>query len=55
MRAGVHGCKWHKLTLQIPLPPQKIILTVTENKVQLHVMVAKLQTEKNTENMTIEI
>ena len=35
IRAGEHWSRRHKLTLQTPLPPQKIILTATENKVQL--------------------
>ena len=34
-RAGQHASRRHKLTLQTPLPPQKVVLTVTENKIQL--------------------
>ena len=34
-RAGQHASRRHKLSLQTPLPPQKVVLTVTENKIQL--------------------
>ena len=34
-RAGQHASRRHKLTLQTPLPPQKELLTVTENNIQL--------------------
>lgn len=34
-RAGKHASRIHQLTLVTPLPPQKVCLTVTKNKVQL--------------------
>ena len=34
-RAGQHANRRHKLKLQTPLPPQKVVSTVTENKIQL--------------------
>ena len=34
-RAGQHANRRHKLSLQTPLPPQKVVLTVPENKIQL--------------------
>ncbi len=34
-RAGQFASRCHQLSLQTPLPPQKIMLTVTRNKVQL--------------------
>ena len=33
--AGQHASRRHKLSLQTPLPPQKELLTVTENKIKL--------------------
>ena len=38
----------HRLTLTMPLPPQKVLLTVTQNKIQLiDLIVAALQKEKD--------
>ena len=34
-RAGKHGSRQHQLTLDTPLPPQTVCLSVTHNKVQL--------------------
>ena len=34
-RAGKHATRRHQLGLQSPLPPQKVVLTVIDNKVQL--------------------
>ena len=34
-RAGKEASRQHQLNLMTPLPPQKVILTVTANKVQL--------------------
>ena len=34
-RSGQQDSRRHKLSLQTPLPSQKVVLTVTENKVQL--------------------
>ena len=34
-RAGKHASRKHILTLDTPLPPQLVVLTVTENKTQL--------------------
>ena len=34
-RSGQQASRRHKLSLQTPLPSQKVVLTVTENKVQL--------------------
>ena len=34
-RSGQHASRRHRLSLSSPLPPQKVILTVTENKSQL--------------------
>ncbi len=34
-RAGRHASRRHRLSMNAPLPPQNVVLTVTENKVQL--------------------
>ena len=34
-RAGQYASRCHQLSLQTPLPPQKVVLTVTGNKIQL--------------------
>ena len=34
-RAGHHASRRHKLSLWTPLPKQKVVLNVTENKVRL--------------------
>ena len=44
-RAGRNATRRHQLTLHMQLPPQKVVLTVTENKVQLIDLACKYLTE----------
>ena len=44
-RAGRNATHCHQLTLHLHLPPQKVVLTVTENKVQLIDLACKYLTE----------
>ncbi len=37
-RAGQYASRCHQLSLQTPLPPQKVVLTVTRNKIQLIIL-----------------
>ena len=45
-RAGQHASREHQLSMQTPLPPQKVCLTVTRNKVQLIKLVCDYFTQK---------
>lgn len=40
-RAGQYASRCHKLSQQTPLPPQKVVLTVTRNKIQLIDIICK--------------
>ena len=57
-RAGDEGSRRHRLQLHTPLPPQTVVLTVTENKVQVidlicQDLIQKAQDEPNEHSLVI--
>ena len=53
-RAGKNASRHHQLSMLTPLPPQKVVLTVTQNKLQLIKLICAFLRERQDSYHTVE-